>query len=74
MERILGMKVLNISGSPSSLEECFAELERSLPKEELDRIRSIPEEKMCLYHSNLGRKLRNEWGTVDGIETTGVLP
>lgn len=60
------MKVLNISGTPADLDECFAALGRCLPAEELDRIKSMPERDMIFYHSNLGRQLRNAWGLWTG--------
>jgi len=60
------MRVLNFSSSPDNLTECFAELKKRLPQEELDRIGRISEKDMVLYHSNLGRTLRNKWGLWTG--------
>lgn len=47
---------------PTDLEDCFAELQRLLPKDLLQTMRDAKEADMVRYHHGLGTRLRNDWG------------
>lgn len=48
---------------PKDLTDAHVQLERLIPKEELQRIDEMKsEDQMIVYHRNLGMHLRNEWG------------
>ena len=51
---------------PKDLDDCFAELKRLLPKDEVAKMKSGPEDDMILYHHGLGTWLRNNWGLWKG--------
>jgi len=51
---------------PKDLDDCFAELKRILPKEEIEKMKSGPEKDMIRYHFGLGMWLRNNWGLWKG--------
>jgi len=51
---------------PKDLDDCFAELKRILSKEEVEDMKSGPEEDMIDYHHGLGTSLRNTWGLWGG--------
>lgn len=47
---------------PKNLEECFIELKKILPKEELEKFKNMPEEKAVSgTHHGLGMWIRNNW-------------
>lgn len=48
--------------TPATLTEAIAELRRSLRPEDLEEMRSAPEEAMAGYHLDLGMWIRNNWG------------
>jgi hypothetical protein len=53
---------------PTSLDECFAELDRMLGKIDLNYIMDgTSDDVMIIFHDNLGRYIRNTWGLWDGI-------
>ena len=47
---------------PKDLEDCFAELKRLLPKEDVQAMRKGTEADMIQYHHGLGTWIRNNWG------------
>ena len=51
---------------PISIEDAIAELKKSLPTDDLAKLRLAPEEDMALYHHGLGTWIRNNWGLWKG--------
>ena len=51
---------------PKNLDDCFAQLEKLLPKEEVARMKSGTEKDMIRYHMGLGTLLGNKWGLWKG--------
>lgn len=55
-------RVLAADDVPRTLEECFVVLTKNLAPEDIERMRSGPEDDMVLYHHGLGTWIRNSWG------------
>lgn len=51
---------------PTTLQECFAALERELSAEDLQEFRDTPEPELARFHLGLGMGLRNRWGLWGG--------
>jgi hypothetical protein len=51
---------------PKDLDECYAQLEKLLSKEDIAAMKSGAEKDMVLYHHGLGMWLRNNWGLWKG--------
>jgi len=51
---------------PKDLGEAISELDERFPDEEKEFITSNPESCMIEYHSNVGRRIRNEWKLWEG--------
>jgi len=47
---------------PKNLDDCFIELEKILEPKNIEEIKNGEEDDMVLYHHDLGRYLRNNWG------------
>jgi len=46
--------------NPTNLDECIAELEKSLPKELIEKLKNKEIDPVSLHHS-VGRSMRNRW-------------
>ncbi len=53
---------------PGDLDECFLELNRLLPEEEIERMKSGTEDDMMQYHFSAGLWMRNNWGLWQGSQ------
>jgi hypothetical protein len=51
---------------PKDLDDCFAELKKTLSKEVIEKMKSGTEKQMIRYHHGLGTWLRNNWGLRKG--------
>jgi hypothetical protein len=51
---------------PKDLDDCFAQLKKMLPAEEIAKIRDGGEKDMIDYHFGLGMWMRNNWGLWKG--------
>jgi hypothetical protein len=51
---------------PGDLDEAFAELDRMLPAEIVEEMRTGTEDDMVVYHFGLGMWMRNNWGLWGG--------
>lgn len=59
---------------PRNLDDAHEQLERLLPKEELERIDAMKsEDEMIRYQRNLGQTLRNEWGLWKGSRLSQAM-
>ena len=53
---------------PKDLDDCFAELKRIVPKDQIDKMKNGTEDDMSKYHFSLGMWLRNNWGLRKGSQ------
>lgn len=47
---------------PENLDDCFEELKKIFPSEDLEEFKNYKEEDVIMEHHYLGRWLRNNWG------------
>jgi hypothetical protein len=51
---------------PGNLDECFVELNRLLPEDEIEKMKMGSEDEMVNYHFGIGMWMRNNWGLWGG--------
>lgn len=58
---------------PKTIEECCIALEKNATEEEIEYVKSLPKGKMYIFHDNVGRWIRNNWGLWSGSKLKDYL-